>query len=100
MNRSYLDEIAIEIRRTAEPEAVESEEDLLLYRVYAVLLLAKGEKVSAEDVHNAWAVWACENEPHSKSLIPFQELSLSAQSKDGAYVEAIHKVAKNTCSYN
>lgn len=98
MNRSYLDEIATEIRRTAEPEAAENEEDLLLYRVYAVLLLAKGEKVSAEDVHNAWSVWACENEPNSKSLIPFQELSLSAQSKDSVYVEAIHKVAKNTCS--
>lgn len=100
MNRSYLDEISTEIRRTAEPEAVENEEDLLLYRVYAVLLLAKGEKVSAEDVHNAWAVWACEHEPNSKSLIPFQELSPSAQSKDSVYVEAIHKVDKHICSYS
>ena len=96
MNRSYLDKIATEIRKTAEPEAAENE-DLLLYRVYAVLLLAKGQKVSAEDVHNAWSVWACENEPNSKSLIPFQELSPSAQRKDSLYVEAIRKVAKHIC---
>ena len=94
MTDSYLDEIAAELRLITDAGAAKSDKDLLLYRVYAVLLLAKGEDVVAEDVHNAWAVWACENEPDSKDLIPFRALSPSVQSKDRLYVEAIHQVAR------
>ncbi len=91
---SYLDKIAAEIRRTADPEAAASDEDLPLYRLYAVLLLAKGQDVTAEDVHNAWAAWASEHEPESRNLLPFKELSLRVQRKDDTYVDAIHEVAK------
>ncbi len=91
---SYLDKIAAEIRRTADPEAAASDEDLPLYRLYAVLLLAKGQDVMAEDVHNAWAAWASEHEPESRNLLPFKELSLRVQRKDDTYVDAIHEVAK------
>lgn len=91
---SYLDQIAAEIRRTADPDAAFPNEDLPLYRIYAVLLLVKGHDVTAEDVHNAWAAWASEHEPENRNLLPFKELSLNVQRKDELYVEVIHQVAE------
>ena len=90
---TYLDKIAAEIQRTVDPDAVPQEQDLPLYRLYAVLLLAKGKDVTPEDVHNAWAAWASEHEPENTNLLPFKELSLHVQRKDRLYVDAIHRVA-------
>ncbi len=91
---NYLDLLASEIQRTADPEAVPPDEDTALYRQYAVLLLAKGQMVTAEDVHNAWAAWASEFDPESRHLLPYKELSLTAQRKDEPYAEAIRRVAR------
>ncbi len=91
---NYLDKIAAEIQRTADQEAIPPDEDLPLYRLYAILLLAKGQEVTAEDVHNAWAAWASEHDPQSRHLLPFKELSLPVQHRDEKYVDAIHKVAE------
>lgn len=91
---AYLDRIAAEIRRFAHPGADFSGEELALYRVYAVLLLAKGAAVTAEDVHNAWVAWALEHSPESRHLIPFKELSLGVQEKDERYVDAIRQAAE------
>lgn len=95
----YIDTIAVEIQRTAEPGAVLQHEDLPLYRLYAVLLLAKGQDVTAEDVHNAWAAWASEHEPENENLLPFKELSFHVQRKDQLYVDAIHQVAVHMQSH-
>ncbi len=92
---NYLDKIAAEIQRMAHPEAEPPDEDLPLYRQYAVLLLAKGQDVTAEDVHNAWAAWASDYDPESRNLLPFKELSLRAQRKDEPYVNAIRQVAEH-----
>ncbi len=91
---NYLDKIAAEIQRTANPEAIPPDEDLPLYRLYAIVLLAKGQDVTAEDVHNAWVAWASEHDPESRHLLPFKELSLPVQRRDETYVEAIRKVAE------
>lgn len=90
---NYLDKIAAEILRAADPDAVPPYEDLPLYRLYAVLLLAKGKEVMLEDVHNAWAAWASDHEPESRHILPYKELSLSVQRKDQTYVDAIYEVA-------
>ena len=90
---NYLDLLAAEIQRTADPDATPPDEDLPLYRQYAVLLLAKGTEVTSEDVHNAWAAWASDYDPDSRNLIPFKELSLSVQQWDDKYVNAIREVA-------
>lgn len=91
---NYLDLLVAEIQRTADPEATPPDEDLPLYRQYAVLLLAKGIEVTAEDVHNAWVAWASEHDPENRNLLPFKELSLNAQRIDEPYAEAIRDVAK------
>lgn len=90
---NYLDLIAAEIQRTAEPESIPPDEDLPLYRQYALLALTKGRDVTTEDVHNAWATWASDHDPDHRHLIPFKELSLSEQRKDEPYAEAIRQVA-------
>ena len=90
---NYLDKLAAEIQRTADPDSTPPDEDLPLYRLYAVLLLAKGEDVDAEDVHNSWAAWASDHDPDSRHLLPFKELSLSVQRKDEQFVDAIRTVA-------
>lgn len=91
---NYLDKLAAEIQRTAEPESHPPDEDLPLYRLYAVLLLAKGTDITDEDVHNAWAAWASERDPDHHNILPFKELSLRTQRKDDQYVEAIRAVAE------
>ncbi|MDP9410044.1 MAG: hypothetical protein M3P70_05980 [Actinomycetota bacterium] len=91
---NYLDKIAAEIQRTAHPSSTPPDEDLPLYRLYAILLLAKGQDVTLEDVHNAWVAWASDHHPESRHLIPFKELSLPIQRKDQKYVEAIREVAE------
>ena len=91
---NYLDKIAAASQRAADPDARPPDEDLPLYRGYAVLLLAKGHDVTAEDVHNAWAAWASEHDPENRHLLPFKELSVRDQRKDEAYVDAIRKVAQ------
>ncbi len=91
---NYLDKIAAEIQRTADLDATPPDDDLPLYRQYAVLLLAKGQDVTSEDVHNAWAAWASDYDPDSRDLLPFKELSLTVQRKDDAYVDAIRQVAE------
>jgi hypothetical protein len=50
---NYLDNTGAEIQRVAYPDAVPLDDDLPLYHLYAVLALAKGEDVTAEDVHDA-----------------------------------------------
>lgn len=92
---NYLDLLGAEIQRIADPDSTPPDGDLPLYRLYAVLLLAKGLDVTPEDVHNAWAAWASDHDPESRHLIPFKELSLSVQSKDKLYVDAIRAVAAN-----
>jgi hypothetical protein len=95
---NYLDKLGAEIQRIADPDAVPPDADLPLYRIYAVLLLAKGNDVTLKDVHNAWAAWASDHDPGNRNLLPFKELSLSVQLKDQLYVDAIHQVAEQMYS--
>lgn len=91
--QNYIDELAEDIHNVAKPEGEEWNWQPL-YRYYAVLMLAKGESVTDEDVHNAWAAWAANEDPHHRSLIPFHELSSAVQVLDEPYTEAIRNVAR------
>ena len=54
---TYLDAVAEDIRRAVPPAVMPDEDTTDLFLSYAVLLLAKGEGVTREDVHNAWVAW-------------------------------------------
>jgi hypothetical protein len=89
---NYLDEIASRIREQVPESKLPHVETSALFRIYAVLLLAKGASVSLSDVHNAWVAWTCGRNPEHAALIPFSELSEDVASADLPYVQAILKV--------
>jgi hypothetical protein len=91
---SYLDDLAKRIRDHA-PAVVRPTRDLVpLFRLYAVLALAKGEAVTAADVHNAWAAWSLNNDDDHSALRPFEELDPATQTVDDHYVEAIRSAVR------
>ncbi len=92
---NYLDKIGQRIYRRVESDGEMTEKDVLLYRLYALLALAKGEQTTAEDVHNAWAAWAAVDRPWHAALVPFSVLPEDIQALDEPYVEAIRRVAVN-----
>ena len=65
-----------------------------LLRLYALLVLTRGQFTSREDVHEAWAIWRDATRPDHPSLVPFSELSPEVQALDDPYVEAIRTVAR------
>lgn len=68
--------------------------DLLLYRLYALLLGSKGTAVSAADVHDAWAIWAAVDRPDHPCLVPFYQLSPEKQMLDEPYARTIRAIAR------
>lgn len=91
---SYLDELATAIRGHA-PSGGSSTRDLdSLFRLYAVLALAKGVEVTAEDVHNAWVAWTQDSDADHSALRPFSQLDHETQLEDCPYAEAIHSAVR------
>lgn len=91
---TYLDELAIEIEGRVPQHSLPDGETGSLFRLYALLALAKGRAVSAVDVHNAWAAWMQERDPNHRSIKPFEELDAETQAYDEPFVEAIRAIAE------
>lgn len=89
----YLDALASEIRERADPLAEPPYNDIRLYRLYALLCRVKGTATTAEDVHDAWALWAAEYRPHSPWIVPFADLPPGMQAQDEPFVRAIREEA-------
>jgi hypothetical protein len=90
---NYIDKIAEAIRCEVSPDKLPDEEAVSLFRLYAVLALAKGTSVTLQDVHNAWAAWMIERDPEHESIKPFSELSSGVKKEDEPYLNAIRAVA-------
>lgn len=91
---TYLDELAADIERRVPSDVLPDEDTGSLFRLYALLVLAKGRAVDAVDVHNAWAAWMQERHPDHRSIKPFQELDPETQASDEPFVAAIRAVAE------
>ena len=90
---NYLEELSDAIRREVPDDKVPEGDVDCLFLLYAVLLLARGEDVGSEDVHNAWAAWmTCRGEAH-RSLVPYENLPEETRAEDATFVEAIRNVA-------
>lgn len=92
---NYLDELAAQIRAAVPPSKLPDDDTRTLFRLYALLLLAKGTDVDAADVHNAWSVWMADRDSAHESLVPFEDLPTSVTEEDEPYVAAIRSVARS-----
>jgi len=92
---TYIDQVATEIRRRVDPAILPKTDVERLFRIYAVLVLAKGIEVTVEDVHDAWAAWECDRKPQSSSIVPFDQLTPRVQAMDEPFVEAMRQVARD-----
>ncbi len=91
---TYLDAIAEEIRNAVAKNALPEDDASGLFLIYAVLLLAKGEAVTREDVHNAWVAWMVGKGAEHESLVPFAELPAETQDEDSPFMIAVRTVAR------
>jgi hypothetical protein len=89
-----LDELASEIEREVPADVLPDGDTQSLFRLYALLALAKGRAVDAADVHNAWAAWMQDRDPDHRSIKPFRALDPGTQASDEPFVEAIRAVAE------
>jgi hypothetical protein len=92
---SYVDELAQAIRRVIPPRLLPDGDTTGLFRLYAVLAMAKGDRVVLEDVHDAWSAWMSEQDPEHPSLRPLRELPAEVQRADQPYLDAIRAVARD-----
>lgn len=93
---NYLQDIADAIQAEVPADQLPNEDASALFRIYAVLALAKGSAVTAEDVHNGWAAWMTASNPTHESVEPFDQLSRKIQSDDEPFVKAIRTVASRS----
>lgn len=91
---TYIDDIAAAISRAVPAQALPEADTAELFRIYAVLALAKGRQTGLEDVHDAWSAWMSGLDPDHRSLRPLAELEPDVQAGDRPYVEAIRRVAE------
>ena len=95
---TYLDDLATEIERHVPQEFIPQEDTGALFRLYALLVLAKGAAVDASDIHNAWAAWMQERNPDHHALKPFDELDAETRAADEPFVRALRTVAAERAS--
>jgi hypothetical protein len=91
---TYLDPLADLIRACLPPDAEPPEDSAALFRLYAVLLKAKGEGVTDEDVHDAWSAWMQTVNSAHEALLPFDDLDPETRAFDAPYAEAIRRAAR------
>ncbi|WP_051324165.1 DUF7701 domain-containing protein [Candidatus Solirubrobacter pratensis] len=90
----YISTIATEIcELVPATQRPGTDDDLRLFRLYAVLALVKGTDVSAEDVHDAWCAWIVDQDPDHQALVPYAMLGADQQRQDEPFVRAIVAVA-------
>lgn len=92
--KSYLTEDAALIRAELPEQANPPANSEGLFVIYAALMRAKGEAVTAADVHDAWAAWIISTQGTHKSLVPYESLDPEVQREDLPYVEAIRRAAR------
>lgn len=94
--KTYIDEI---VEKVKERTGLKGKG---LTKLYAFLVLVKGESITLEDIHDAWSMDMnykditppfCYGHEH-KSIVPFDQLSEETQNKDKEYLDALLNIAK------
>ena len=95
--QTYVDALAARIHQATPsdliPDDAAEDEVQQLFRLYALLALARGREVTAANVHDAWSVWMLSRgEGGHESIVPFVALDDEAQEQDDPFVRAIRSV--------
>ncbi len=90
---NYIEQLATAIRARIPAHLLPDGDLDLLFRIYAVLVLAKRDDVQLEDVHDAWAAWISGQNRGHPSLRPFDDLPSETQRSDLPYLQALRAVA-------
>ena len=91
---NYIDALAKAIKQELDPAILPSGDTDALFRLYAVLVLAKGESVSVEDVHDAWAAWMSDHEPTHEAIRPYKDLDLDLQNEANPFLTTLSLAAR------
>ena len=95
VENNYLREVALQIRQRIPEDALPPDGPIdLLFDIYAILALSKGENTTAKDVHNAWVAWMGTVHTSHQSIVPFDELPKEIADADMPFVQAIREVGK------
>jgi len=84
---NYLDALASAIRAEAEPGWISEGHTTSLFRMYAVLIRARGAAITESDVHDVRSAWALVEQPAEAAIQPFKILDPPVQAKDATYIE-------------
>jgi hypothetical protein len=90
----YLEDVAARIRAHVPAERIPEGDADSLFRLYAVLLRAKGATVTQSDVHDAWAAWMAMRDVTHPSVVAYEDLPSQVQEEDGVFATAIRKTAE------
>jgi hypothetical protein len=91
---NYIDALADAIREQVPPDLVPDGDTTVLFRIYALLALVRGDGVQCEDVHDAWSAWISASDPGHPSVVAYADLTPDVQAADAPYAEAIRAVAR------
>lgn len=91
---NYLDQVAGEVEQAIPAALRPSGDAQMLYRLYALLVFARGAETSLADVHNAWSIWMLEHGIDHESIVPFEALPTEVQREDEPFQRAIISVAE------
>jgi hypothetical protein len=89
----YLDDVAATIRSYVPNDRLPDADSSDLFRLYAILLRAKGANVTQSDVHDAWSAWKAMHDDEHTSLIAYDKLSEDVRAEDRVFATAIQKAA-------
>jgi hypothetical protein len=79
-------------------ELHDDDQDPALLRLYALLLLTRGTRVTSRDVHDAWALWRLATRPDHPGIVPFDQLSIEVKRLDVPFRDAIRRAADRLAS--
>lgn len=86
---TYLDELAAKIRQNVADPSLVPDNAEHLFLLYALLGRAKGNAVTAADVHDAWTLWMQDRDGAHDALIPYEELDEQTAKEDEPFLQAI-----------
>lgn len=89
----YLDDLAEAIRSHVPASRIPHGDADDLFRLYAVLLRAKGTGVTESDIHDVWSAWMAERDSEHESLVEYQSLAEAVRDEDRVFATAVRRAA-------